>query len=315
MRHAPWGFAAMLGSLLAGALPAAAQDTVAQPADSARERAQGDADATPPAEFESVTRAVRERRQLREEDLVGEYRQPLWTTHRRFPTTRVYVVPAGSAQFEWWLELKQSLRDAQAARYRSQYEFEFGLGHHLQLDLYLTTQQLGHDGAAQPFHLHEEKLEIRWALADWDVIPTNPTLYLELVRDEDGPPRVEVKLLFGGELTSRVHWGANLVLEHELAGEARANEYAVVLAGSYTLADRAFSLGLELKLEMVDHSGDRFAFASYEVLAGPSLQWLPVPAMFVDLVALFGLETEETETGGSETTPLAEPTIVVGWMF
>ncbi|MCC7541175.1 MAG: hypothetical protein IT379_33460 [Deltaproteobacteria bacterium] len=264
-----------LAVLATSAASARAQDTLAQPADSARERARGDDAPSDEPTFESVTRAVRTRRRLREEDLVGEYGQPLWSTHRRFPTTRVYVVPAGSAQFEWWLELKQSLRDAQAARYRSQYELELGLGHHLQLDLYLTTQQLGHNPSGTLFDIHEEKVELGWALADWDVIPTNPTLYLELVRSHDGPPRVEAKLLFGGEITSRLHWGANIVFEHELAGRALANEYALVFAGSYTIADRAFSLGLELKLEMVDRSGDRFAFASTRFSPDPASSGSP----------------------------------------
>src|SRR5690349_2457006 len=40
---------------------------------------------------------------LKEEQLVGTYAQPRWTARRRFPSTRVYVVPEGVAQFEQWI--------------------------------------------------------------------------------------------------------------------------------------------------------------------------------------------------------------------
>ena len=36
-----------------------------------------------------------------EEDRIGEYAQPRWTTHRRFSETRVYVIPKGMVDFEY----------------------------------------------------------------------------------------------------------------------------------------------------------------------------------------------------------------------
>ncbi|MCA9565315.1 MAG: hypothetical protein KC561_17575, partial [Myxococcales bacterium] len=170
-------FAALLGPLTSYA-----QDTIPQPAHQAQDRS--DSEEGPdyhyrsweaPAEYVSETHAERV---LREEEPIGDYGQPRWTAHRRFPMTRVYVRPAGMIDFEWWLETKLNLSDTNDVRHRSQYEFEFGLGHRLQLDLYLATQQKGHDGA---FELYQEKVELRWALADWGEIWGNPTLYWELV--------------------------------------------------------------------------------------------------------------------------------------
>ena len=37
---------------------------------------------------------------LKEEQRIGEYRQPRWTATRRFTTTRVYVIPKGKAEFD-----------------------------------------------------------------------------------------------------------------------------------------------------------------------------------------------------------------------
>jgi hypothetical protein len=283
-----------------------AQDTLPQPAEAQRQHAEETA--PPPSEGERSyeARAVVEPAPgtLHEEERIGSYAQPRWTAQRRFPTTRIYVRPEGQLGFEWWLELKQSLKDADVARYRSQYEFEMGLGHRLQLDLYLQTEQAGHQA---PLEIAAEKVELRWALANWGVVPLNPTLYAEFVRNNDGPPSVELKALLGDQIASRWHFGVNLVFEHQL-GALQENEYAVTSGISYTIADSCFALGAELKLETVDRAGERFGFDAWEALIGPSVAWSPVPPMHVLLVALAGSETEY----GSHT-PLIEPTLVLGW--
>jgi hypothetical protein len=240
----------------------------------------------------------------REEERIGDYRQPRWTAQRRFPNTRVYVRPAGTFGIEWWLEQKLSLEDLAQVRYRSQYELELGLGHRLQSDVYLQTEQDGHQG---PWQLKSEKLELRWALADWGAIPLNPTLYAEFAREHDAPPRIELKALAGEELASRLHFGLNLVWEHEL-GDQQQNEYAITTGISYSIVDELFSLGAEVKLETTDEKGERLTFDNWALLAGPSLSWSPTPPMHVLLVALLGNETE-----GPEHTPLFEPTLILGW--
>jgi hypothetical protein len=240
---------------------------------------------------------------LHEDERIGNYAQPRWSATRRFPGTRMYVVPAGALGLEWWLEDKQNLRDLHQVRYRSQYELEMGLGHRLQLDLYLQTEQYGHQG---PLQLGAEKAELRYALADWGKLPLNPTLYAEFVRQNNAPPKVELKVLLGDEIAPRWHMGFNVAVEHEL-GDIQENEYALTTGLSYTLADALFALGVEVQFESVDHAGDRFSFRAWELLAGPSLAWSPVPAMHVLLAALLGNEKD----GGNN--PLFEPTVVIGW--
>src|SRR5262245_26788105 len=39
---------------------------------------------------------------LREEDRVGTYAQPRWTATRRFPNTRIYVIPENQIEVEFW---------------------------------------------------------------------------------------------------------------------------------------------------------------------------------------------------------------------
>jgi len=280
-----------------------AQDTLLQPGDRAMQQAGSTAPAQDPS-YEARAVVAAPPGSLREEERIGDYAQPRWTSRRRFPTTRLYVRPAGQFGVEFWLEQKLNLNNTSEVRYRSLYELEMGLGHRMQLDLYLQTEQVGHHG---PFELKSEKLELRWALANWGKIPLNPTLYAEFVRQNGGPPKVEIKGLFGGELAPRWHAGANLVFEHEL-GLAQENEYAITGAVSYAVCDETFSLGAEVKLESVDSAGSRLTLDNWEWLAGPSLSVSPVPQMHVLFVGLLG-----NETTGPMHTPLFEPTLVVGW--
>ncbi|MCB9708296.1 MAG: hypothetical protein H6714_05890 [Myxococcales bacterium] len=239
-----------------------------------------------------------------ETERIGSYRQPRWTAFRRFPNTRAYVRPAGTMAFEYWLESKYNLKDSEEVRHRSQFEFEFGLGNRLQFDVYLQTQQLGHDGALE---LHAEKLELRYALANWGVIPLNPTLYAEVVRQHDAPVKLEGKILLAEQFTSRLFFASNIIYERELGDDQEA-EYAITGALAMSLFDSRFSAGLELKLETVDVAGARLAFDNYEVLGGPTLFWSPVDPMRVLATFLFGAEVE-----GDTTIPLFEPTLIVGW--
>jgi hypothetical protein len=314
----------LLAALVSLAAPAAwGSDPIPQPANSAQERSEEQKDESKPkaaSEDEHVPSyaappvqgtTVRAPRSLHEEELIGTYAQPRWSAKRRFPTTRIYVVPEGTAQFEWWLETKTPLEDADASRFRSLFEFEFGLGHRLQLDLYLETEQQ----AFGEWGLSAEKFEVRYAFADWGKLPANPTLYVEWVRTHEGPHKAELKLLLGDELGPRVHWGANLVYERVLGGDREA-EYAATAGVSYTIQDEQVSFGGEVKVELVDVAGSRFKFNAYEVLVGPSIQWRPVKAAHVDLVALVGTEFEREGPGTEfESAVLLEPTFIFGWEF
>ncbi len=297
---------------LGAALPAFGQDGVAQPA---HEAAAAKENPTPAAVEPTRQRSwevpalnttlVRAARPLAEEELIGDYAQPRWTARRRFPTTRLYVVPAGTVQLEWWYEVKTPFDSPADSRIRSQYELELGLGHRLQLDLYLQARQSGVQG---PLFLEEEKAELRYALADWGKLWGNPTLYLEYVHTNSGPPRAELKLLVGGEAAPSWHWGANAVFERDLGGSALTHEYALTGGVAYTVTDQALSVGAEVKVESVDDRTARLDFRNYEVQAGPSVQWRPVPNVHVDLVALFGFEVE----GGGAPAAVSQPLLVVG---
>lgn len=144
---------------------------------------------------------------------------------------------------------------------------------------------------------------MRWAFADWGVLPGNPTLYLEYSvfdsanGDEGkGYDKIEPKLLLGGELATRWHWGLNLVTERGLApAENRDEEYNVTGVISYSLADQSFSLGPSFSYtHEIDRTGG-IGTPEKEVLAGPSIQWRPTGKAHLDIEPLFGLTDESRQ--------------------
>src|SRR6185503_4942154 len=147
-----------------------------------------------------------------------------------------------------------------------------------------------------------QQVELRYALADWGVIPGNPTLYLEWVGLEKRPDKVEPKLLFGGEIAPRWHWGANLVAELELGGE-KEYEYQVTGGISYSVIDMFLAVGAESIIAIVDTKEDRGEFEE-SFLVGPSLQLRPSERFTVNVAPLIGI-------GGH--SPAAQVFVNVGW--
>lgn len=282
---------ASLPACLLLSMPLAAQ--IVNPAD--KQRSPDPAPQDPPVVVEG-----RRVSYLREEDRIGSYGQPEWTSHRRFAETRIYVRPEGTAEFEYWL-IPEIPKYGGPTETKAQYEFEFGLPYRCQLDLYLVSHQESNEG---PMVFDEQKFEIRHALADWDEIWGNPTIYLEWAAINEAPDHVEAKLLFGGELQPSWHWGANLVFEHETGG-AQENAYEFTGGLSKTLVDQRWSLGAEVKAAWIDEKDDRGDYAN-EVLVGPSLQFRPLPNVHIDAAPLFGC---------TDDSPEAKITLLFGWEF
>jgi hypothetical protein len=236
---------------------------------------------------------------LREEQRIGSYGQPRWTATRRFPTTRVYVVPEGKAEFEFWV--RPTWKDDGTVEMRSLWELEFGLPHRFQLDLYLRTDQVLDPGSESE---QGQQLEVRWAWADWGRLWGNPTFYLEWVNLYDSPDKLEPKLLLGGGLAEGWQGGLNFVAELEMGGE-REYEYEVTGGLTRSLVDFKLSLGAETRLAWTNVAADRESFGK-NFRMGPSLQYRPLPQMTLNIAPLFGLTDESDD---------AQLFINTGWEF
>jgi hypothetical protein len=245
-------------------------------------------------------------KKLIEMERVGEYNQPVWSTFRKFPTTRIYVqVPKGVAMYEKWMEIRESKNESKPTEIRMRDELALGLGHRLELDLYLHTVHT-QMGANSTLDFRAFSWEIRYALADWGKVFGNPTLYFEYMYFNNDYDKIEPKLLLGGNLTDLSIWGVNLVYERQLAGiENRDEEFAATSSYSRILSNW-FSAGASYRFgyEIEREEGQSDSYQTH--LIGPSFQLKFHSRAFIDVEPLFSLTKESLKTRAF---------IIFGWRF
>ncbi len=220
---------------------------------------------------------------LAEEQPVDESGRPAWTSHRRFANTRVYIQKAPwEVGVEQWFRFRDK-RDG-TSQSKFQEEIEIGLPYRMQLDIY-ADWEADQDRRAR---YTDTAFELRWAMADWGVIPLNPTLYGEykVVDPGAGPDVYEFKLLLGQQLASRLHWGLNIAFEQEIGG-SRTTEWQANQGFSYSVIDSVLGVGIEMKYV---HESERHSRGEPEqkFLIGPSIQIRPTKNTHLDLVATWG---------------------------
>ncbi len=237
--------------------------------------------------------------------LVGPYAQPQWTTQRPFPTTRAYVLPPGMVEFEQWVRPTWGSFD-EAPEYRMLEEVAMGLPGRFQLDLYerwnIEPNSFG-DNVAN----HEGvQIELRWAIADWGVIPLNPTLYAEWIErggPQDKADKYELKLLLADNLTDRIFYATNFILEQEVEDD-RETELGLSSAVGMTIIERKLMAGMELVYQSDTLKINRNDSTQVFRL-GPSVQWRIGNRWFLDVVGLFDTDRNEA----------AQMYIVLGYQF
>ena len=197
---------------------------------------------------------------------------------------RSYVIAPGQVEFESWYRGEYA-RHGKGDTHIFQEEVEIGLPGRFQLDFYLNFE----DTPDRNFHFDVTQVEGRWALADWDCIPLNPTLYLEYKIHDDptASDTIEGKLLLSKDLAPRWRWGSNLVYERDLSGE-ETETLGFTSAFSYTLIDQHLSIGAEFQAErstVMDARDD----PECTYLLGPSVQIRLNHLTHLDIAPLFGL--------------------------
>lgn len=228
---------------------------------------------------------------------VGEYNQPLWSTIRMFPSTRVYVMnPPGTGMYEKWFDIRDRRNGPAQVRMRD--EFTFGLGKRFQVDLYSHTVYDGEAGDKQ-FAWRGFSWEVRYALADWGKIWGNPTLYFEH-KLLNGNMGIEPKLLLGDNLGTNGIWGLNLIYEGNLAPtrEKQEREYAGTASYGYIL-NNDLTVGASAMYRNNDGN-------STEYYIGPLLQYRFNGRTYLSVEVMPGL-TQESKASRS--------TVILAWRF
>jgi hypothetical protein len=231
---------------------------------------------TPPTRLPEVT--VTGESTLKEDQPFGTYNQPEWTARRRFATTRVYVQPPWQVEAESGWDATYG-RSGSPSHLLTQ-EFEIGLPHRFQLD-YEYAESIDHGR----WDYDHSSFEARWALADWNVIPLNPTVKTEWKLNDEEADAYEFALELGSDITEGWHWAVNLFYEQQV-GDDRERELAVSQAISRTVIDEKLGVGVEMKLTDETDNLDRHSHLVFQI--GPSVQWRPTPRTHLDVVPMLG---------------------------
>lgn len=239
----------------------------------------------------------------RDSDRVGPYGSPVWTTQRPFAASRTYVLPPGQAQVEQWV--RPTWEHQGKPDFRMLEEYAMGLPGRFQLDLYERWNIQPGPNGLQKADQEAVQVELRWALADWGKIILNPTLYGEWVQKSNGDPNVyEAKLLLSDEITPKLFYASNFILEQETGGS-----YETELGWSNALAvpviERKLLLGMECLLQRNTVQGERGdPVDTFRI--GPSMQIRPTNRTFVTVTSLFGT---------TNVSPLCQAFFIAGYQF
>ena len=176
-------------------------------------------------------------------------------------------------------------------------------------------------------------LEARWALADWNKIPLNPTLFAEYKfgvgtirheeveppmgeeggeeeEEEGGPPKVpdayEFRLLLAQDFGEHVEWAMNWFFEKENTGDrGREWGFSQALMTPILLPNERLKIGVEMLYKNITVKDTRGDPENIFVI-GPTLAWKPSAHTRLDVSPLFGC---------TEDSPVADVFVAFSWLF
>src|SRR5881398_1080250 len=261
------------------------------------------------------------------EEVPTAYGAPPGLSRSRFSnTTQAYVLPPWSFFFGELFE-GQGFRHG-PPDYLFTQEIEMGLPYRIGVAAESKFERFNGGGGAQTV-----SLEARWALADWNKIPLNPTLFAEYKfgvgtirheevplppggggeeeeEEEGGPPKVpdayEVRLLLAQDFFERVEWAMNWFFEKENTGD-RGREWGFSQAAlvPILLPNERLKVGIEMEYKNVTTKDTRGDAVNSFVL-GPTVAWKPTASTRLDISPLFGC---------TDDSPVADVFVAFSWLF
>jgi hypothetical protein len=178
-------------------------------------------------------------------------------------------------------------------------------------------------------------IEGRYALADWNKIPLNPTIFVEYkfgighILHDEGPPAAlekgeaqvfldenkplpdafEVRLLLAQDFGENVEWALNAFFEQEIGGDrGREVGFAQSVMFPILLPQERLKVGAEMQFTSFTDAGIREnnETPSYRVVVGPTVAWKPSKNTRLDISPLFGV---------TDDAPRASVFIVFSMLF
>src|SRR6267378_2926010 len=256
------------------------------------------------------------------EEVPSAYGAPPGLSRSRFSnTTQAYVLPPWAFFFGELFEGKGFRHGP--PDYLFTQEIEMGLPFRFNVAAEAQFERFNGGGGARSV-----SLEARWALADWNKIPLNPTIFAEYKfgvgtirheevppppgggEEESGPPKVpdayEVRLLLAQEFFQRVEWAMNWFFEKENTGDrGREWGFSQAVMTPILLPEERLKIGIEMEyrnLTVKDTRGD--PLNSFTI--GPTIAWKPTAQTRLDVSPLFGC---------THDSPVADVFVAFSWLF
>ena len=244
------------------------------------------------------------------EGLASAYGAPTDFSRSRFsPTVTAYVLPPWTVYTGLGYE-GQALRFNRPAHTFTQ-EIELGLPHRFGVAIENSFETYRGRTQERTF-----AMEARYALADWNKIPLNPTVFFEykkgigdILRDEGAPMRgekgefaemarqttahipdaVEVRLLLAHDFNHKVEWALNGFFEQEIeADRGREWGFSQSFAMPVLLPDERLKIGVEMLYSNFTDKDTR-SDPAHRFVIGPTLSFKPTRTTRFDVSPLFGV--------------------------
>jgi hypothetical protein len=177
-------------------------------------------------------------------------------------------------------------------------------------------------------------IEARYALANWNKIPLNPTIFAEYKfgtgpirheeakppgeegggggeeEEEGGPPEkpdaYEFRLLLAQDFGEHLEWAINGFFEQEIQGDrGREWGFAQSAVTPILLPNERLKVGIEMQYKnftMKDTRDD----PEHSFVVGPTLAWKPTKQTRIDVSPLFGC---------TDDSPRVQAFVVFSWLF
>jgi hypothetical protein len=253
--------------------------------------------------------AIAERLVVTGEEVPSAYGAPPGFSRNRFSTlTNAYVLPPG-AVYAGLIYQGDALRFNRPDHGLTQ-EIELGLPCRFGVAIENTIENFRGRTQERTF-----SIEARYALADWNKIPLNPTIFVEYkfgighILHDEGPPEempkgeaeeflkenkplpdaYEVRLLLAQDFGENVEWSLNAFFEQEIGGDrGREVGFAQSVMFPIILPRERLKVGAEMQFTSFTDVGIR-DHPSYRVVIGPTIAWKPSKNTRLDVSPLFGV--------------------------
>lgn len=226
----------------------------------------------------------------------GEYAQPAWAERSRMSsTTSVYVL----SPYEFFVGniWEGNFGRHGGATHELTQEIDVGLLHRFELGVENEVDIIHGDA-----HGTSGTFEARYAFANWNVLPFNPTLSAEYIlgfgksaKLSDGksaprqPDAIALRLLLGQNFGDHIAYGANFAVEQDVSRGGRNFDFSQALTYGGTMNGK-LEFGAEGRFTNI---GQRKGIKEQDELAiGPTFGWKPTRQLRIGFEPLFGCTHE-----------------------